>query len=75
MIWQVKNKMTKPGFLRNNQGIDDGQDLPEPYMSALYDRIVNDEIKMKVGCLAEAVGQLPSGLCMQVESHKSCAPS
>ena len=25
---QVKNKMTKEGFLRNNRGIDDGQDLP-----------------------------------------------
>ena len=37
-------------FLRNNRGIDDGADLPEGYMSELYDRIVNNEIKMKV-CL------------------------
>ena len=36
------------GFLRNNCGIDDGADLPEDYMSDLYDRIVNNEIKMKV---------------------------
>ena len=35
-------------FLKNNRGIDDGSDLPEDYMSALYDRIINDEIKMKV---------------------------
>ena len=35
-------------FLRNNRGIDDGADLQEDYMSDLYDRIVNNEIKMKV---------------------------
>lgn len=35
-------------FLKNNRGIDDGSDLPEEYMSNLYDRIINDEIKMKV---------------------------
>ena len=35
-------------FLKNNRGIDDGSDLPEEYMSKLYDRIINDEIKMKV---------------------------
>lgn len=36
-------------FLKNNRGINDGGDLPQDYMIALYDRIVNDEIKMKVG--------------------------
>ena len=45
---QVKNKMAKPDFLKNNRGIDDGQDLAEDYMSELYDRIIQDEIKMKV---------------------------
>ena len=35
-------------FLKNNRGINDGGDLPQDYMIALYDRIVNDEIKMKV---------------------------
>ena len=35
-------------FLKNNRGINDGGDLPADYMIALYDRIVNDEIKMKV---------------------------
>ena len=38
-------------FLKNNRGIDDGSDLPVDYMSALYDRIINNEIKMKV-CLS-----------------------
>lgn len=44
---QVKKKMSKEAFLKNNRGINDGQDLPESFMSALYDRIVNNEIKMK----------------------------
>ncbi|KAF8687786.1 hypothetical protein HU200_042722 [Digitaria exilis] len=42
----VKNKMSKEDFMRNNRGIDDGKDLPEDYLSALYDQIVNNEIKM-----------------------------
>ena len=43
----VKNKMTKPDFLRNNRGINDGGDLPGDFMESLYDRIVLNEIKMK----------------------------
>ncbi len=42
----VKNKMTKEGFLKNNRGINDGGDLDRPFMEALYDRIVTNEIKM-----------------------------
>ncbi|CAD6336232.1 unnamed protein product [Miscanthus lutarioriparius] len=42
----VKNKMSKADFMRNNRGIDDGKDLPEDYLSTLYDQIVNNEIKM-----------------------------
>ena len=44
---QVKNKMSKAGFLKNNRGINDGSDLPEDFMGSLYDRIVSNEIKMK----------------------------
>lgn len=43
----VKDKMTKADFVRNNRGIDDGKDLPEEYLGALYDQIVKNEIKMK----------------------------
>ncbi|MBA0572535.1 hypothetical protein Golob_002870, partial [Gossypium lobatum] len=35
----VKDKMTKSDFIRNNRGIDDGKDLPEEYLGALYDQI------------------------------------
>ena len=43
----VKNKMTKEGFLRNNRGVDDGEDLPKAHLEDLYDRIVKNEIRMK----------------------------
>ncbi|KAG4205566.1 hypothetical protein ERO13_A04G111200v2 [Gossypium hirsutum] len=42
----VKDKMTKSDFIRNNRGIDDGKDLPEEYLGALYDQIVKNEIKI-----------------------------
>ncbi|KAL9244915.1 hypothetical protein vseg_018629 [Gypsophila vaccaria] len=41
-----KDKMTKADFVWSNRGIDDGKDLPEEYLSALYDQIVKNEIKM-----------------------------
>ncbi|KAL9272106.1 Brefeldin A-inhibited guanine nucleotide-exchange protein 1-like protein, partial [Drosera capensis] len=44
----VKDKMTKADFIRNNRGIDDGKDLPEDYLGAIYDHIVKNEIKMSV---------------------------
>eukprot|EP01116_Phalansterium_solitarium_P024696 TRINITY_DN9119_c0_g1_i1.p1 TRINITY_DN9119_c0_g1~~TRINITY_DN9119_c0_g1_i1.p1 ORF type:complete len:1155 (+),score=322.34 TRINITY_DN9119_c0_g1_i1:118-3465(+) len=42
----IKNKMTKAEFLRNNRGIDTGNDLPAEYMTSLYDKILNNEIKL-----------------------------
>ncbi len=44
---QVKNRMTKNDFLKNNRGINDGQDLPEAMLSSIYDEIVSNEIRMK----------------------------
>lgn len=39
--------MTCEDFLKNNRGINDGQDLPPDFMRALYERITTNEIKMK----------------------------
>ncbi|KAH9853654.1 hypothetical protein C2E23DRAFT_822161 [Lenzites betulinus] len=44
---QVKNRMTKQGFIANNRSINDGQDLPEDLLNAIYDEIVHNEIRMK----------------------------
>ncbi|XP_026685631.1 brefeldin A-inhibited guanine nucleotide-exchange protein 1-like [Diaphorina citri] len=44
---QVKSKMTKEQYIRLNRGISDSQDLPEAYLSKIYDEIADQEIKMK----------------------------
>ncbi len=42
-----QKRMTKQEFLRNNRGINDGQDLPAEFLSDVYDEIQTNEIKMK----------------------------
>ncbi|KAG1706255.1 hypothetical protein DVH05_001403 [Phytophthora capsici] len=42
-----EKKMDKAGFLRNNRGINDGKDLPEDYMGAIFDRIKATPISLK----------------------------
>ena len=45
---QVKRKMTKEDYIKMNRGINDSRDLPPEYLSAIYDEIAENEIKMKV---------------------------
>ncbi|ELU08063.1 hypothetical protein CAPTEDRAFT_213398 [Capitella teleta] len=45
---QVRNKMTKEQYIKMNRGINDSKDLPQEYLSAIYDEIADNEIKMKV---------------------------
>jgi brefeldin A-inhibited guanine nucleotide-exchange protein len=40
-------RMTKEEFVKNNRGIDDGGDLPEELLLAIYDEIQANEIVMK----------------------------
>ncbi|EIN10767.1 Sec7-domain-containing protein [Punctularia strigosozonata HHB-11173 SS5] len=44
---QVKKRMTKADFIKNNRGINDGVDLPEEYLSLVFDEIASNEIRMK----------------------------
>ncbi|KAJ1917225.1 guanine nucleotide exchange protein for ADP-robosylation factor [Tieghemiomyces parasiticus] len=44
---QVKHRMTKLDFVKNNRGINDNVDLPEEYLNAIYDEIQRDEIVLK----------------------------
>lgn len=44
---QVKHKMTKEQYVKMNRGINDSRDLPEEYLSSIYDEIAGNEIKMK----------------------------
>ncbi|KAI8388960.1 uncharacterized protein GWK60_E00627 [Nakaseomyces glabratus] len=43
---QIKNKMTLQEFLENNEGIDNGNDLPKEFMVNLFNEIANNEIKL-----------------------------
>ncbi|QLQ82329.1 hypothetical protein HG537_0H00900 [Torulaspora globosa] len=44
---QIKNKMTLQEFLENNEGIDNGKDLPKDFMVGLFNEIANNEIKLQ----------------------------
>jgi Sec7-like guanine-nucleotide exchange factor len=44
---QVKKRMSKAEFIRNNRGINDGADLPEDFLSEIFDEIAKNEIRMK----------------------------
>merc|ERR1711860_362529 len=43
----VKKKMTKEEFIRNNRGINDSEDLPQELVSKIYEEIACSEIKLK----------------------------
>ena len=42
-----ERRMTKQGFIRNNRGIADGQDLPEELLSSIFDRIKSNPFSLK----------------------------
>lgn len=41
-------KMTKAQFISNNRGINEGDDIPREYLEHIYDRIIQEQIKMDV---------------------------
>ncbi|TPX47651.1 hypothetical protein SeMB42_g02638 [Synchytrium endobioticum] len=44
---QVKRRMTKAEFVKNNRGIDEGKDLPLEFLELVFDEIASNEIVMK----------------------------
>ncbi|KAL3937958.1 MAG: hypothetical protein SGBAC_007040 [Bacillariaceae sp.] len=42
-----ERRMTKEGFVRNNRGICDGQDLPHELLHSIFDRIQSNPISLK----------------------------
>jgi len=42
-----ERRMTRAGFVRNNSGICDGQDLPEEFLTGIFDRIKTNPISLK----------------------------
>jgi len=48
----VVKKMSLADFLRNNRGINDGEDVPKDFLSRLYNNIKYDEIQLKADGLS-----------------------
>ncbi|XJO76512.1 hypothetical protein BDV3_007023 [Batrachochytrium dendrobatidis] len=44
---QIKNRMDKPAFIKNNKGINGDSDLPEEFLDAVFDEIAQNEIIME----------------------------
>jgi hypothetical protein len=63
----VKKKMSTEDFLKNNRGINDGQDLPAEFMRSLYERIVSNEIQVR--CNRRLLAFAASNLLRYAELH------
>jgi brefeldin A-inhibited guanine nucleotide-exchange protein len=57
---QIKRRMTKSDFIKNTRGINNGENLPEPFLSPIFDDIIGNEIRMKDEVVAGFAG-LPAG--------------
>ena len=44
---QIRHRMDKAAFIKNNRGINDNGDLPNEFLSAIFDEISQDEIIME----------------------------
>jgi hypothetical protein len=60
-VWQVKNKMTRVQFLRNNRGINNGGDVDAALLEAIYEDIANHEIVMEEEQTAELAKAAAAG--------------
>ncbi|ETW81242.1 hypothetical protein HETIRDRAFT_117872 [Heterobasidion irregulare TC 32-1] len=58
---QVKKRMTRADFVKNNRGINEGADLPEELLSAIFDDIVNNGIRIKDEVDSSLVASLAPG--------------
>lgn len=81
LLMQVPKKMTCSEFIRNNRGINGGDNLPQDFLTGLYDNISKNEIKISSegGGSAEASPILwtelnqqsrgPRGKMLEISSH------
>ena len=44
---QIKHRMDKPAFIKNNRGINDNGDLPDELLGSIFDEIAQNEIVME----------------------------
>ncbi|WFD31856.1 guanine nucleotide exchange protein for ADP-robosylation factor [Malassezia sp. CBS 17886] len=65
---QVKHRMSLQDFVKNNAGIDDGKNLPDAFLHAIYDEIQHHEIKMNDEGAAAPPPPPPQGLANALAS-------
>ncbi|KAL3131638.1 hypothetical protein ABBQ38_007935 [Trebouxia sp. C0009 RCD-2024] len=81
---QVPKKMTCTEFIRNNRGINGGDNLPQDFLTSLYDNISKNEIKISTEAAASTAevspilwsdlnsqSKSPRGQMLEVTSHGS----
>ena len=44
---QVKKKMTCEDFIRNNRGINNGENLPPDFLTGVYNSVSHNEIRIE----------------------------
>lgn len=83
-MMQVPKKMTCNEFIRNNRGINGGDNLPQDFLTSLYDNISKNEIKISSegGGSAEASpilwaelnqqARAPRGKMLEISAHGEC---
>ncbi|KAL3427193.1 Sec7 domain-containing protein [Phlyctema vagabunda] len=67
---KVAKPMTREEFIKNNRGINDNANLPDEYLVAIYEEILNDEIVLKsereaaaaMGVMPQQTGGIASNL-------------
>lgn len=67
---QVKKRMTAEDFIKNNRGINDGQSLPDEYLTSIFEEIASNEIVLNtereiaanLGILAQPGGGLAANI-------------
>ncbi|ETW84950.1 hypothetical protein HETIRDRAFT_121078 [Heterobasidion irregulare TC 32-1] len=58
---RVRKRMTRADFVKNNRGINEGADLPEEVLSAIFDDVVNNGIRIKDEVDSSLVASLAPG--------------
>lgn len=69
--------MTKEQYIKMNRGINDSKDLPEEYLSAIYDEIAGKKIAMKETkeLTMKSNKQSESHCCLFQQKDEHCFPN
>lgn len=66
---QIKNRMEKSDFIKNNRGINNNADLPDEFLSEIFDEISNNEIVMEEE-QANQISKIAKGQLLSEQERK-----